>query len=282
MKTARILAFGVVFLFAGCSGAGISSAPTGLGNLAVDLYDRPSTSLHSVADDLYGRPYTACSSTATVLVPLYIYPGSAWTEVEHERQLHPSTAIAAIINPNNGPGLSKDPNYVTGVVALQKAGVIVLGYDHTSYSRRSIAAVERDARRYHSWYAVNGIFFDEMANTSGHEPYYSTVSAYAKSLGMPLTIGNPGTDTLQSYVGTVDTMVIYESAGYPPLSRFGGWHLNYPKSTWGSISYAVPTFDPAKVCPIAGVAGYIYVTDATLPNPYDKLPSYFDALVGAL
>jgi hypothetical protein len=28
--------------------------------------------------------------------------------------------------------------------------------------------------------------------------------------------------------------------------------------------------------------GYIYLTDDDLPNPWDSLPSYFDALLGEL
>lgn len=224
----------------------------------------------------------AATCPATVLVPLYTYPGTTWNEIEHERQLHPSTPITAIINPNSGPGGSRDPVYASGIAALQRAGVVVLGYDHTSYAKRATADVEKDARLYHQWYAVNGIFFDEMSNIAGKEQYYRTLSAYVRSLGMHPTIGNPGTDTLKTYVGTVDSIVIYESAGYPPLSRFGGWHTMHPKSNWGSIAYSVGTLDVAKVCALSHVAGYIYVTDAGPPNPYDRLPPYFDGLVKTL
>jgi hypothetical protein len=211
-----------------------------------------------------------------------MYPGPAWVLVKHSRHLHPATAITAIINPASGPGISRDPTYASWIAALQQAGAVVLGYDHTSYGRRSLKDVENDARLYHVWYRVNGIFFDEMASTSGHEAYYQKISAYAKSLGMHVTIGNPGNDTIMSYVGTVDSMVIYENAGYPMISLFGGWHRNYPKSMWGSISHSVPSLDAAKVCALAGVAGYIYVTNDTPPNPYDTLPPYFDKLVGTL
>ena len=153
---------------------------------------------------------------------------------------------------------------------------------HGSNRALSIVAIINDALLYHKWYGVDGIFFDEMANAAGHEHYYSRASAYAKSLSMRLTIGNPGTDTIPSYVGTVDSMVIYESRGYPPLSRFGGWHTSYPKSTWGSISYATQKLSIPKVCGLASVAGYIYVTDDTLPNPYDTLPPYFKSYINVL
>jgi spherulation-specific family 4 protein len=219
---------------------------------------------------------------ATALIPLYSYPGTTWTQVRKAHTWNPALSIVAIINPASGPGPSPDPNYVSGIAALQRAGVTVLGYDHTSYGARPLADVENDALLYHQWYRVDGVFFDEMANTAGHEQYYSSASTYAKSLSMRLTIGNTGTDTVPSYVGTVDSMVIYESRGYPPLSRFGGWHTSYPKATWGSISYATPALNAGKVCGIARVAGYIYVTNDTLPNPYDTLPRYFETYINVL
>ncbi|MHB2036611.1 MAG: spherulation-specific family 4 protein, partial [Nitrososphaerales archaeon] len=71
----------------------------------------------------------ATTSTPTgVMIPLYSYPGSDWNVVEQAKLAHPSVPIVAIINPNNGPGGSQDPNYVAGVNNLRSAGVTVLGY----------------------------------------------------------------------------------------------------------------------------------------------------------
>jgi hypothetical protein len=39
----------------------------------------------------------------------------------------PTADIVAIINPDNGPGASKDPGYVTGIQQLVSAGVTVVG-----------------------------------------------------------------------------------------------------------------------------------------------------------
>ena len=172
---------------------------------------------------------TTTTGSTGVMVPLYVYPGSDWTQVIQIKNAHPSVPIVAIINPNSGPGSSSDSNYLSGIQQLQAAGVKVLGYVYTSYGARSTTSVHADIDSYNNWYHVNGIFFDEMANTSGLETYYSNLSNYVKSLGMTMTVGNPGTDTLSSYIGTVDVLDIYENPGMPSLTSLTGWHTRLSK-----------------------------------------------------
>src|SRR5713226_9641864 len=170
-------------------------------------------------------PAFATSSTG-VIVPLYSYPGSYWTQVIQAKNAHPSVPIIAIINPNNGPGSSIDSTYTNSIQQLQSAGITVLGYVYTGYGSRSTSSAEADINTYNSWYHINGIFFDEMSNVSGNENYYSTLSSYVKSHGMTMTVGNPGTDTLSSYIGTVDNLVIYENPGLPTTPDLGSWHTS--------------------------------------------------------
>src|SRR5438132_172651 len=113
------------------------------------------------------------------------------------------------------PRMKFDPNYVTGIKNLQAAGITVLGYVYTSYAARSISSAESDVISYKNLYNVNGIMFDEMSNVVGNENYYSTLTQYVKSHGMTMTVGNPGTSTRASYIGTVDNITIYESSGAP-------------------------------------------------------------------
>ncbi len=216
------------------------------------------------------------------MIPLYVYPGSAWTAIIQAKQANPSVPVIAIINPNSGPGSASDPAYVSGIQQLQAAGIMVLGYDHTSYGARSVTDVEADAAHYNSWYHVNGLFFDEMAATTGYEGYYSTINAYAKSLGMTYTVGNPGTTLPSSYMGILNNLVIYEDSGLTATSSLPS---SYPGSSAGEfsvISYADPEPTTAQVQGIAANVGYVYFTDANLPNPYGALPSYLAAEVSML
>jgi hypothetical protein len=145
--------------------------------------------------------------TTGILLPLYIYPlvwilGNAYEQLGNIATAHPSVGITAIINPDSGPGTAQNIDYVEGISILKNAGIRVIGYTYTSYGSRPIADVEADIDRYISFYgsSISGVLFDEMAYTSGNENYYKTLSNYAKSKGLTFTAGNPGIDTLPSYL----------------------------------------------------------------------------------
>src|SRR3989441_9171382 len=231
---------------------------------------------------LLSTHHASAATTTGVLVPLYTYPDSSWDTVTQAKTAHPSVPIVAIINPNNGPGSSKDANYVSGTQTLQSAGVVVIGYVYTGYGSRSTSSIDADINSYKNWYSPNGIFFDEMSNAAGDENYYSNLSQYAKSQGLTFTVGNPGTDTLSSYIGTVDNIVIYESGGLPSISSPGGWYTSYDKSNFSTLSYGVSTLSQSFLTNESSYVGYTYVTNDNLPNPWDSVPSYFGTLVADL
>jgi hypothetical protein len=128
---------------------------------------------------------------------------------------------------------------------------------------------------------LHGIFFDEQSNKAEHVAYYRDLSQYAKSRGLSYTVGNPGADTAEAFVGALDMMLIYESDGIPELSRLQGWHANHAPSNFGIIPYAT-AMDAAFVREARKHVGYIYLQNDVLPNPWDTLPSYFDDLLEAL
>ena len=146
----------------------------------------------SVVAAVPGTAFAASGLTfgnSGLAIPLYTYPcftttQCTWTNVIQARQAYPSVPLLAVINPNSGPGRSKDPDYVQGIKNLQAAGVVVLGYVWTGYGRVSLSKVESQVSSYTNWYSVNGIFFDGMAYVTGSEKYYSTLNSYVKSLGM--------------------------------------------------------------------------------------------------
>ncbi len=86
-----------------------------------------------------------------------------------------------------------------------------------------------------------------MSNAAGDDAYYAGLKNHAATVGFGVTVGNPGTDTLPSYVGTVDTILIYESGGLPPVASLGGWHDSFAPSNFGVIPYAVGALDGAFV-----------------------------------
>lgn len=219
------------------------------------------------------------TSLTGLMIPLYGYPSPEWDKVVAAKTAHPSVPVIVIINPNSGPGTSQDANFVTGIQKLKSAGIIVLGYVPTDYTTRSASSVMADINSYKNWYLVDGIKFDEMTNTAGHETYYSNLSAYAKSLGFTLTAGNPGADTLPSYIGTVDIITIFENSYLPDLSSLGGWHSDYDKKNFSTVSYGISSLDQAFVTAESQYVGYTYLTDDNQPNPFDSTSSYLNDLM---
>jgi hypothetical protein len=186
------------------------------------------------------------------------------------------------VNPADGPGSSVSSAYTTGIAKLQSVGIKVIGYVATGYAANSTSSVEAKMDQWKSFYpTLQGIFFDEQSNQAGDVPYYKTLSTYAKSKGLSYTVGNPGTDTAEAFIGALDTMLIYESNGVPSTSQMGGWHTKYPLSNFGVIPYATP-FNASFVATARNYVGYIYLQSDDLPNPWDSLPSYFAQLLAAL
>jgi Spherulation-specific family 4 len=217
----------------------------------------------------------AAQGNTGLIVPLYGYPSPVWNSLIQAKAANPSVPVVAVINPDGGPGWSLDQNFVTGIRNLQAAGIIVLGYVWTDYGSRPLNETEADIHTYWSWYGVNGTYLDQMASWTGEEAYYSAANVYAKSLGMTLTVGNAGTDVAQSYIGTVDVIIVYESPGLPSISSIGGWHADYPKSDFGMIAYGVGTVNNSYIADAAYYLGYLYITDAgSFGSQYFPLPSY--------
>jgi hypothetical protein len=225
---------------------------------------------------------TPANVTGTI-VPLYTSPSHpSWTAVIAAKMAHPKVPVIAVVNPANGPGSAVNARVLAGISRLFSAGIKVVGYVATGYTRVPEAMVRADIDRWKAWYPMlSGIFFDEQARTAGQEDYYRRLSQYAKSLGLSFTIGNPGTDSAPSYVGVLDTVLIYESGGLANMSKLAGWHVNHDRSNFGIIPYGT-ALDVAYVRAAKGFVGYIYLTNDTLPNPWDSVPPYFADLLAAL
>ena len=221
-----------------------------------------------------------------VLVPAYFYPaqGSAWDSLNLAAQRVP---LIAIMNPNNGPSSSLNADYSRAVTTLRNAGGLVIGYVYSSYTMRAVAEVKADIDRYHSFYTIDGIFVDEMTNDSDSArlAYYEELYRYIK-IKRPsyLVVGNPGINTTANYLlrPAADALVTFESnAGYaqyvPDL-----WTQTRPAIAFSHLCYAVASAATMTNYVQLGVtrnAGYLYVTDDSGSNPWDRLPAYWETEV---
>ena len=240
---------------------------------------------------LFGYGITATQAAKLeIVVPAYFYPsgGSPWIKLNAAASKVP---ITAIMNPGNGPGNSVDSNYVSAVNSLRAAGGHVIGYVYSSYGARAQQQVIADIDKYDTWYNIEGIFVDEMANTgpASRLDYYRNIYNHVKSIDPNWSVmGNPGTTTIESYLTwpTTDRLMVFENVGtaYPSYTP-SSWNFNYDASRFVHLVHTEPS--SAQMLTDLSLAmqkhaGSIYITDDVLANPWDTVPTYWNAMVDAV
>ena len=216
-------------------------------------------------------------------MPAYFYPlptGSPWDDLT---AVAGQVSILAIIDPSNSPGAQFDPNYFAAVNGLRAAGGQVIGYVDTSYATRPPSAVLADIDTYQKWYNLDGFFIDQMTadRSPAHLAYYQQIYDYVHNLNPYwFVVGNPGTTTDEAYLTqpTADILVLFENGtGYDSYTP-PAWQASYPANQFAHLVYNVAT--AATMWTDVSLAasrntGWVYVTDDNLPNPWDRLPSYW-------
>ena len=220
-----------------------------------------------------------------VMVPAYFYPGALWTSLSNAATRVPLTAI---MNPDNGQGAPQDANYVVAIANLHAAGGKVIGYVATGYGTSNlVTGVQVEIERWLAFYSVDGFFMDEMTNDAdtNHLNYYAAIYQYIKGKGTNLTVtANPGTNTEEDYLKrpTADALVIFENgSGYPTFAP-SGWVTNYLARHFVHLVYNISsatTMTNDVNLAVSRNAGFVYVTNDHGANPWDTLPTYWDAEV---
>jgi hypothetical protein len=232
---------------------------------------------------------TACASLKQVIaVPSYWYPCTGGSTCDWDRvDVSSPPADIAIINPDSGPGASFNAAYLAQTQRSQAAGIRILGYVHTSYGNRSMTVVLQEIQSYIQWYKVDGIFVDEASSDCTTIPYYSNVTAAIRSSIVNSTVMlNPGDASAACYLNVSDIIVTFEGSydsytSYKPAS----WHMTNAASRFWHIIYAAneTTQQHYQAVELSKTfnAGWVYVTNLTLPNPYSGLPGllYFDDVI---
>jgi hypothetical protein len=213
---------------------------------ALALYDRAAFSAQP------GRP-----ASLRLGVPAYVFPGQA--PLVTLEKLNPSPGIV-ILNPDNGDG-PFNTVWQSQADLLRARGVMVLGYVHTDEGSRPVADTEASITNYLNSSAgaphVSGIFLDEMSTSCSAEPYYASLYQYIHHVDpAAFVVANPGTAVNACFLSPGSMGTVF-------------WHL-----VSGASSAQMP-----QLIALAAVrhAGYAYVTDGTLPNPWDSVASYIAA-----
>lgn len=253
---------------------------------------------------LYGRAaLSAQSPPAAHLrlgVPAYVFPGQA--PLVTLQTMSPAPSIV-ILNPDNGDAPFNAP-WQSQADRLRARGITVLGYVHTDTGSRPIAAVEASISNYLQSSLtphVNGIFLDEMSASCSAEPYYASLYKYIRKIDpTAFVVANPGTAVNVCYLnpGSVvaNTFVTFEHDAATYISQYAGNIVGatgqfssgaqYPATDFWHLIYGASSAQLPQILALASArhAGYAYVTDGTLPNPWDSVASYIlaeaDAMAG--
>ncbi|GAC1629702.1 MAG: hypothetical protein NVS4B2_12200 [Chloroflexota bacterium] len=265
------------------------ATPPGSGTVDITVTSPGGKSTPVVTDQF---TYAPARSHQAIAIPSYINPtnGDAWNRIDAAA---PAVGLT-VINPSNGPGKTCDNAYAAQVLASQAHGIAVIGYVYTKYANtqldylvnpsgaldRTIDAVKSDINTYYSCYpSLDGIFFDEgSTDCSAASSYYSPLTAYVKTMsGRALTVINPGTQSNECYMGAADVLVTFEG-NYSSYTAYSpaAWTRKYPGSRFWHMVYATPDIASMLNAVAFGKqngAGWLYVTDGALPNPWGSLPS---------
>jgi len=221
-----------------------------------------------------------------LLVPLYVYPGSAWDDLIAAAS---QVQIIAIINPNSGPLTTVDSSYATYMTKMANAGIEMVGYVHTLYGARDIATVESEIDTWATKYPlIKGIFLDEAANDAANIAYYTQTYNYIMAKpGYEHTILNPGQQPDTGYLAISTNIVIFENYATTLASTsYSSWVTCAPnaaaksgyKYKFSGIVHTAPAGSESNyVDTVHNMGmGLVYVTDGIGGCcTYNTLTSYF-------
>ncbi|RAL02336.1 uncharacterized protein BO80DRAFT_472333 [Aspergillus ibericus CBS 121593] len=264
----------------------------------------------AVGSDPTGNSSATTGQGQQIAVASYINPLSdpaAWDRLIAYDVKKMPILVANVVN---GPDSAVDTNWQDVIQRASNAGKTVLGYVRTGYLGVSdqkfqtrlgsgdladwTAQIEEDVDMWYSLYGdhIGGIFFDEGWPTCGdnneYADLYKYINAYTKRAHPgALTVLNPGSPMASCFEDTMDTLLTFELSYDSYVNSYtpNDWTPKDPRKLW-HIVYNVPESAVSEVVKLANQrgAGFLQLTDDTLPNPYDTLPadSYVQSMIDAI
>lgn len=208
-------------------------------------------------------PFPAC-------VPAYFHPDQdkdAW------RRLLAVPPRMVVINPADGPGLTKDPAYLSPVARLLAAGTEVLGYVYTDFGLREVAEIRADMRRYRDWYGMRGVFLDQTAADEERLDHYREIVDGVRGA----IVLNPGVYPDPRYAALADVLVTFDGplAAYHAVSE-PDWARPLARGRFCHLIHDVPSRELESTMRRAvRLAGLAHPTDHGGVKPWTTLPGYY-------
>ena len=219
-----------------------------------------------------------------LLIPAYFYPsGSQWQEMCDALDERGIEAVI-VMNPASGPGIVADPTYTAALDYCRSKRQQVIGYIDTDYRKRKLALVKAEIEQFYALYpGIAGVFLDQVSNepVRAVKTYYRKLYRHIKDTRPDaLVVGNPGVPALTPWQvrggGIADILCVFEmpAAEYADWSA-PEWVASRDAGTFAQLVYGTADADEtASVCAATGQknAGWIYVTQGVMPNPWATPP----------
>lgn len=220
---------------------------------------------------------------------MYEFPGvgTLWADVHAASNQVPWI----IVNPASGPGTSVSPFYTTAL-DNKPSNQRAIGYVHSNYNTRPIAEVLSDIDDWYVMYPqISGIFMDLLQNggATADVCYGATVHNFVKSKHPnDLVVMNPGANVEAVYEPYSDifgnaegTDVTY--ASWAPYTDGFENNSDYSDRFW-HILHTTDASDLAATLALTRTnnAGWVLITDRTMPNPYTAVPTYWSTFLSGV
>jgi len=126
---------------------------------------------------------------------------------------------------------------------------------------------------YRRRYGVDAVFADQVTSGEAPLPYYRELAMRLRGAGATRIVLNPGTVPHPGYLELADVVVTFEddAAAY---ERWSPPAVRGPAATCHLVHDAPPATHRAVLATAAGRgAGYAFVTDRRMPDPWGGLPA---------
>jgi hypothetical protein len=230
----------------------------------------------------------AAVTNQSIAVPMYQYPtlGTFWDDITGEGA---GTVPFVLLTPANGPGVVVDPNYENEIAENTADGIRSIGYVHTDYQVRDYEEVYEDIDDWYVMYPdIRGIFIDLVEDDTPEQLcYIAGLYNHVKNTHPDdLVILNPGTHISPDYEPYGD---IFMNAENNYAAYESSWNIMYPgfednPAYQNRFWHSIHTIDPSDYADALALtrdnnAGWVYLTDDVMPNPYQNTPTFWDTEV---
>jgi hypothetical protein len=227
------------------------------------------------------------SGRLRLLVPTYIYPDDTGRkEWQRLYEAASKVEIIAIVNPSSGPGDERNLEYAAIFTEASKRGITLLGYVSTDYGKRPQPPIKNDIDTWIRFYPqIRGFFFDQQPRERQHAAQFTELRDYAKQkLRDALVITNPGVPCDDAYLAQAVSDVTCVFVNFQGFDRFElpATLQAYDPSRFAAMAYNISGAEAMRTAvkdTIIKRIGYIYISDAKPPNPWGKLPVYWETEV---